>query len=246
MNKKIKYISLFSIFFIFLFSLIKPQVYAWGIDAGSIKVNYVDEDGNDLYIVDDGNGNKLNYVFQTGRTGTEFNIISPEYEGYLPDEESVTGTYAKNVDYETTVTYYKIKKYILTINCLDEYDNIIKTLSYEYDSGYEYDIDLDIIPGMTPNINKATGTLTENTTLNIKYTYKIRLIIIHFYDLNFRRLLCEEFLYFKGNGYLTIYPPLICGYYACKPLVVYIDKDTDIYISYTIYACQTCYEYYVI
>ncbi|MCR5350049.1 MAG: MucBP domain-containing protein [Acholeplasmatales bacterium] len=362
MNKKFKLIFITSIIFMFLFSLIKPNTYAWYTGKGSIKVNYVDEQGTALMIADDGSSNLRSFNFQFDDAGKEYSIPSPEYEGYTPDIDIVTGVFQGDV--ETTVTYYKNQNYKLIINCVDIENNIIKTLEYEYENGYQYNIDLDIIEGMTPsqktligtldkdetfnitytkNVYKLTincvdkdgnniktveynyeygyqynidldivngmtpsqatlsgtitddtsfditytknvykliincvdkygnilkkleynyeygyqynidldivdgmapsqtnlfGTMTSDSTFTITYTYRIRTVIIHYYDINFRRFLFDEIICFEGNGYLTIYPPQICGYYTCPPFTIYVDKDLDVYVTYQIINCS--------
>ena len=241
MRKKFKLISIFSIILIFLFSLVKPTTYAWGVgDIGSIAIYYVDEDGNELLLGKDDNGNPRNFDFVFGPAGKDYEITVPTYPGYSPDKPIVSGQF--NGDVNTTVTYYKINTYYkLTINCKDQNGNILKTLEYDLYDGQEYNIDLDIIDGMTPEISTASGTIKEDTTINVTYSYKTRIVIIHFYDVNYRRLLYDEIVYFEGNGYLTIYPPRLFGYYNALPIVIYVDRDLEVFISYRIVCNNYCY-----
>ena len=103
--------------------------------------------------------------------GEAFSILSPEIEGFNPDIPVVEGVFSDSIAY--WVTYYpeNIKEeYLLKINYVDDAGNILfDSFENKYESNYNYEIESPLKTGYTPDKLVVSGTLTENTEIDVIY-----------------------------------------------------------------------------
>ncbi len=185
----------------------------------SLIINYLDEDNNQLFDSYDEELIK----------NTEYNVISPTKEGFTPNLETVSGTLDSNK--EINVIYSK-NSYILTINYLDELNNVIKNpsiISYKY--GDEYNILVPNINGYSIDKNKISGTIYSNASIDLIYKADILTLTINYLDEN-NNVISKQYQnsYTYGSEY-NVKSPEVYGY---NPNIEYVtgtinsDKVVDV------------------
>ena len=220
MLKKAFKLFIFSIpvFIVLLFT--RAKAYAWWTNTTyHIEIAYVYEDGTKAFDTISGN------LTEGGR----YEVNSKEIEGFFPDQEVVSG-YLYSDTY-ITVTYYKLKtEYTLTINYLYNNEKISESYYDKFNENYEYNIESPSIEGYTPDLEFVTGTLTEDTIINVNYSLNKYELKINYYLNN--ELIDSYINEFNYNEEYDISSPSIEGYTPTIDKVNGIIKDD---IEYNVY-----------
>ena len=172
-----------------------------------IKINYVDESGNKLADSDI-------YSFKYLK---EFSIEAKDIEGYTPISDEIRGIANKNQELDIV---YKINKYILTINYLDECGRpILESYVEELDYNSYYEIESLEINGYKANYDIVKGYILEDTTIDVIYSKIKSTLIIYYVDVCYNNIICPSVYELDYYNIYTITTPYINGYYTDKYLV---------------------------
>ena len=199
-------------------------IATWKINSYDLVINYEYEDGTKAA---DACEIKVEY-------NKEYEVESPEIEGYTPSIKVVTGTmgvetvevkvvYAKNT-YDLTIRYV----YANGKKAAAPYEDIL-----EYSE--EYDVTSPVIEGHTADIEKVTGTITEDVEVTVTYT-------INEYDLTIKYVYkdgseaaasYEDTL--EHNEEYDVKSPVIEGYTAnAEKVSGTITEDVEVTVTYEI------------
>ena len=209
--KKFKKLIIFA-FLPLLLLFFNHNTYAWGIEPiGSIRINLVDSDDSPLSYYDETDQQYKTFVLKAGKANTEYNIELPNIDGYYPEIKNVSGIF--NGDQTTTVKYYNNALYNLTINYLYNDENISETYTTSLTSGSEYNIESPNIVGYIPNIKTVSGTITQDTEIDVIYTKNKYDLVIHFKDIDNNKIYDDINNQYEYLDKYKIELPNIYGYH---------------------------------
>ena len=222
--KRILKLSILSLIILFSAVIIQSATYAWYIQA--ILVYYQYEDGTtaaDTY-------RNLNPVY-----GETYHIDSPKINGYMPDKDYVEYYFTDSAAF--WVKYYPVEgdQYNLVINYIDKEGNQLAnpyTESLAVDSSYN--IDSPIINGYTADLLNVSGTITEDTTIDVVYSKNKYNLVINYYD-DRGNIIADSYTdVLEFNDSYNITSPEVYGFKPMYETVSGIIKDnTTINVNYT-------------
>ena len=218
--------------------------------ATDIKSIYFDISGYHRLIV--------NYSFENGNVAcesvskileisSEYNIPSPEIEGYTPNISCVSGI-MPNEDLTIDVVYSSINSsHNLTINYLYSENNFAADpVTQSIEAGAEYSIPSPEIEGYTPSIPIVTGTMpNEDLTIDVYYSKSFYPLTVK-YQYQDGSQAAEDVVYQYPAGFAYDVPsPEIAGYqpdkqtvagtmpgHALEDLVTYRPVEYDLTVYY--------------
>ena len=201
MNKRLIKLPLLIMFFVLAIFLTTTISKAWYVMI--IRV---------LYQYDDGTTAHETYT-GTYDYGDEYYIVSPKIDGYTPDKEVIFGTFTSSKVFTVKYKQNEGESYTLTINYKDEnggklHDPYVKS----YPVNRSYEVSSPNITGYHPDKVKVTGTLTNNTELDVIYYKNNYNLIINYVDKD-NNIMHDPYL--KECEYLEEYnvqTPFIYGY----------------------------------
>ena len=166
----------------------------------SLKINYIDEEGNTL-------ASSYNKVLNKN---SEYSIESPTIDGYIPNIEVVSGTL--EADTEVNVIYTR-NKYNLVINYKDiDGNKVYDSYNESLLKNSEYNIESPAIEGHTPNINIVSGTLDSDKEMDVIYSKNDYVLTINYLDELGNTIKESSYYDFKYNDNYNIEVPAINGY----------------------------------
>lgn len=188
----------------------------------TLTINYLDTEGNVLF---DSYQKTYKYL-------DEYNIKSPNKEGYTPDYEYVDGTITKDLEIDVI---YAINEYTLTIN----YKNIDgEIISKQYNDilkyNEEYNIESPTIAGYYTNQKIVSGNIKENLEIDVIYDYIIIHVTIYYVDEFKNNILEPSILNLRFFEDYKIETPRVDGYHTDKDMIEgsVVNTDVTVYINY--------------
>lgn len=127
----------------------------------TLKINYVFENGEEA---------APSYTDEFSEVGSAYSVISPKIDSYRPSIAVVSGTMSANgitVTVVYTSTLYDLKIHYVYENGEPAAESFTAN-SLEF--GYEYSVISPSIVGYTPNIEKVSGNISEDTEITVVYT----------------------------------------------------------------------------
>ena len=206
-------------------SIFISKTYAWYLTV--LIVDYVFEDGTpaaDRYI-------------KAVDNGDEYYVVSPYVKGYIPDREYISGTVFWQGEAKAVITYYPAEEssYELTINYIDIEGNVLANkYNATFEDGYNYNIESPIIDGYTTTDLNVSGTLNEDTNINVIYTKNKYVLQIDYINES-NEIISDSYIDTFEYGYEYNIPAKeIYGYTPyCENLTGVITDNTNLKLMYS-------------
>lgn len=229
--KKFLKISIFMFLFLVGFLTLRVATYAFYTDGYYLNIFYQYEDKTTA----------AKQYHQEFTAVEDYYVVSPTIKGYKPDKEVIEGTFTQSVSF--WVTYTKCQ-YTLTINYVDENNNqLFDTYTNTFDYLDDYSITSPTKTGYNINYEVVSGTIEEDTTINVIYTPIEYNLTINYKDTSGNIIHNPYNGTVKYNEEYSITSPTICGYAPDKEVVsgtMTGNKEVDViyhvlYLTLTIY-----------
>ena len=188
----------------------------------TLTINYLDVDGNQL----------LEPYSNTFKYLDTYEITSPAKEGYTPDYDVVEGTITDNTEVDVI---YALNEYTLTIN-YKNVDGAIVAAQYKDTLFYgeAYNIESPSIAGYYTNDTVISGTIKDNTEIDVVYDYIIIHVTIYYVDEFKNNILEPSILNLRFFEDYKIETPRVDGYHTDKDMIEgsVVNTDVTVYINY--------------